>query len=160
MKRMLMSLMIVLLMTGMSMAMDLTGKNGIGVRANNLSFRHFVNNNFGFDIGADYSNATLTGLADSNNYNYALGGFWAKEIYKDVLLEIGATVQGWHGFDSGVYYNGVSINPFVGAECFINEHFAVDGKVFIPVYGSQMSGITRSTNTSLFSGNLGAHIYF
>ena len=162
MKKVLMSAIAVLLLAGISTAMDLTGKNGIGIRANNLSFRHFVNNSFGFDIGANYYRSTQDGLTDSNNYNYAIGGFWVKEVFKDVLLEAGATLQGWNGYNAitDLNYNGIGINPFIGAECFINEHFSVDGKVFIAAYASQMEGADRTTNTDFLGGNLGAHIYF
>ena len=162
MKKVLTALIVVLLLAGVSMAMDLKGKNGIGLRADNLSFRHFVNNSFGFDIGGNYFRSTQAGLTDSNNYNYSIGGFWVKEVYKDVLLEAGAALQGWHGYNAitDLNYNGVAINPFIGAECFINEHFAIDGKVFIAAYGSQMEGADRTTNTDLLGGNLGAHIYF
>jgi hypothetical protein len=157
-----MSLIMVSLLAGMSIAMDIKGKTGVGLRADGFSVRHFVNNSFGFDIGANYYNSTESGLTDSNNYNYSIGGFWAKEVFKDILLEAGATLQGWNGYNAikDLNYNGFGINPFIGAECFINEHFSLDGKVFIAAYGSQMEGTDRTTDTNVLNGNLGAHIYF
>lgn len=159
MKKVLTFLILFSLLSGMSMAMDLTGKTGIGLRADSLSIRRFISNNFALDLSLDYFAGTRTGQADNNNYDYALGGYWVKEVFKDVLFEAGATVEGWHGFDAGAYFNGVGFNPFVGAECFINEHFAVDGKIFITAYNSEMKGTARKTDTTSLSGNLGAHIY-
>lgn len=152
-------LVLVTLAAGMSLALELGGKTGIGLRADGFSVRRFLNNSFGLDASLSYSGGTKTGQADSSGYNYALGGFYVKEIYPSTLLEIGASVQAWQGLDAGVYYNGLSFNPFIGGECFINDHVAVDGKVFLGVYGSEMMGAVRTTSLDVLSGNLGAHIY-
>ncbi|MFA6431235.1 MAG: hypothetical protein WCV91_02490 [Candidatus Margulisiibacteriota bacterium] len=160
MKKLLLSLVLVSLVAGMSLSLELTGKTGFGLRADTFSIRRFVNNNFGVDLNAFYNGSTQSGQADSNLYSYALGGFYAREIYSNTLLEIGATLQGWQGSDAGANFNGLMLNPFVGAECFINDHFAIDGKIFLGAYGSAMQGAIRSTSISLLDGNLGAHIYF
>jgi len=161
MRKVLTAMVLVSVLAGMSMALDLTGKTGIGLRASNFSIRHFVNNSFGLDIGVGYSSSTDTSApADSNASTYSLGGFYAKEIYQNTLFEVGATLQGWQGLYQGTYYNGLSINPFVGGECFINDHVSFDGKVFLGTYGSQMMGPVRTTSLDILSGNLGAHIYF
>lgn len=159
MKRALMILFLVPLLAGMVPAQDLTGKTGVGLRADGFSIRRFVSNSFAFDASIDYINSTRSGQADSNTYDYALGGFYVREIFPNTLFEAGVTLQGWQGLDAGAYYNGVSINPFVGAECFINDHFALDGKIFLGDYGSEMEGATRSTDITFLDGNLGAHIY-
>ena len=160
MKKVLMFVMLFSLLAGTSMAMDLAGKTGIGLRADSFSIRHFVNNNFAWDLGLGYDTSTKTGVSDSSEYVYSIGGYWVKEVYNNVLLESGVTLQGWSGIDAGAGFNGVGINPFIGGECFVNDHFAVDGKIFIAAYGSQMEGAVRQTSTSILDGNLGAHIYF
>jgi len=161
MKKLLTTLVLVPFLAGMVMAMDLGGKLGIGLRADGFSIRKFVNNNIGLDLSANYDNSTQTGKSDTKNYDYSVGGFWVKEIYEKTFFEAGATLQGWQGNDNtGSFYNGLSINPFVGAECFINEHVSIDGKFFIGLYNSEMNGATRTTSLDFLSGNLGAHIYF
>lgn len=160
MKKVLMVLLLIPLLAGMAPAKNLAGKTGVGLRADGFSIRRFMNNNFALDVSAGYSSSTQSGQANSLNYDYALGGFFVREIYPNTLFEVGATLQGWHGFDAGAYYTGFSINPFIGAECFINDHFAIDGKVFLGDYGSEMMGTTRSTDISFLDGNLGAHLYF
>lgn len=159
MKKVLTFVLLFTLLSSMSLAMELKGKTGVGLRGSSFSVRKFISNNFAVDASVDYSSSTQTGVADSNYYGYSVGGLFAKEVFQDVLLEAGATLQGWSGFSAGTSYTGFSINPFVGAECFINEHFSVDGKVFIGYYGSEMTGTSRWTGTSLLNGNLGAHIY-
>lgn len=154
-------LFLVPLLSGMVMAMDLGGKIGVGLRADGFSIRKFVNNNFGLDFCANYSGSTQTGATDTKSYDYSVGGFWVKEVFTNTFFEVGATLQGWQGNDiAGSYYNGLSINPFVGAECFINDHVAIDGKIFLGLYSSEMNGATRATGIDFLSGNLGAHIYF
>jgi hypothetical protein len=150
---------LVTLLAGMSMALDLSGKTGVGLRADTLSVRRFVNNNFAVDVSAFYSTGTKTGQADSYQYDYALGGFYAKEIFTNTLLEIGATLQGWQGKDAGQYFNGLGINPFIGGECFINNHVSLDGKVFIGAYSHETMNGGRTTSLDVLTGNLGAHIY-
>jgi len=129
------------------------------LRADSFSVRHFICNNFGLDASISYTSSTKTGQADSNDSNYALGGFYVREIYPNTLFEAGATFQYWLGSDAGISYNGVSINPFIGAECFINDHVALDGKFFIGDFGNDMTGATRTTDLNFLGGNLGAHIY-
>lgn len=148
-----------LFFTGQALAFDLAGKCGFGLRSSAFSYRKFINNNWGIDLSAAYNSGTQSGQADSNQIDYAAGAFWVKEIFPNVLFEAGATLQQWQGTAAGTYYNGLSINPFIGGECFINDHFAVDFKIFVFDYYSQMTGPVRSTGTSLFDGNLGAHIY-
>lgn len=160
-RKMLAVLFLVPLLAGMVAAQDLAGKTGFGLRASSFSIRRFVTNNFGIDLGIDYLSRTLTtDPADSNRSNYSVGGFWVKEIFPNTLLEVGATLQGWQGSDAGTFFSALAINPFIGAECFINDHVSIDGKIFLGAYGSQIVGATRSTSLSILSGNLGAHIYF
>jgi hypothetical protein len=160
MKKACLLLVLVTLLAGLALALELGGKTGVGLRATSFSVRRFVNNNFGIDISASYSGSTLTGQADSSAGSLALGGFWAREIYPNTLLEIGATVQDTQGSNAGDFTNRLGINPFIGGEVFVNDHLALDGKLFIGSYLSQMaaSGIRR-TYLEILTGNLGAHIY-
>ena len=150
------------LLAGMVMAMDLGGKLGIGLRADTFSIRKFVNNNLGLDVFAGYGTSTKTGQTDASTLGYGVGGFYAKEIYQNVLLEAGASLHGWQGINglTGNYFDGFAIIPFIGAECFINDNVSFDGKVELGAYGSGMSAGTRSTSLNVLAGNLGAHIYF
>jgi hypothetical protein len=160
MKKVILLLVLVPLLAEMSLALDLGGKTGFGLRADTFSIRRFVNNNFGLDLSLSYAKSTESGLSDSNSYNYSLGGFYAREIFTNTLFEAGATLQGWQGSDAGDNYNGVGINPFIGGEVFINDHVSLDGKVFLGDYYCVMMGSTRVTRISALDGNLGAHIYF
>jgi hypothetical protein len=101
----------------------------------------------------------VTGQPDYSEYDYSLGCFLVREIYPNTLLEYGALLQGWQGNDSGSFYSGVGINPFIGGEVFINDHAALDGKIFLGAYSSEMWGGTRTTHLDVLTGNLGAHIY-
>ncbi|MCX5750450.1 MAG: hypothetical protein NT099_02070 [Candidatus Saganbacteria bacterium] len=161
-KKALAVLFLVTLLAGMVEAQDLAGKVGIGLRADTFSIRKFVSNNLGLDVFAGYVGSTRTGQTDANMLGYGLGGFYANEIYKDVLLEAGAVLHGWQGIDgtTGNSYTGAAIIPFIGAECFINSHFSLDGQVELGAYGCTMMGNTRSTSLNVLTGSLGAHIYF
>ncbi|MFA5848215.1 MAG: hypothetical protein WC855_15100, partial [Thermodesulfovibrionales bacterium] len=77
----------------------------------------------------------------------------------NTLLEIGVNVLGWQGYDAGTFYSGLELDPFIGAECFINDHVGLDGKVFFGAYSSQMEAGSRSTALNVLTGELGAHIY-
>jgi len=160
MKKVLLSLLIVSLLAGMSLAMDLTGKTGIGLRGDSLSVRKFFNNSFAVDLSVDFSSSTQIGTSESNGFNGSIGGFYVKEVFTNTLFESGVTLQGWQGKAAGADLTGFSVNPFVGAECFINDHFAVDGKVFIGVYSNEFIDGVQDTTFDFFRGNLGAHIYF
>ncbi len=160
MKKFVLAFIFISLLAGMSLAMDLTGKTGIGLRADSLSVRRFITNNFAIDISGDYNSSTLTGTSDSHSINGSIGGLYVKEVLTNVLFETGVTFQGWTGTDAGADAYGFSVNPFVGGECFVNDHFGIDGKVFVGVYSNQMDAGTRMTTLDFFRGNLGAHIYF
>jgi len=147
-------------LAGMAAALEMTDRVGVGLRADFLTVRRFVSNNFAFDVTGGYSKFTTAGLADSDQSSYGFGCFYANEVYPNTLLEIGAGLQGWSGSDKGTPYTGLSINPFVGAEHFVSDHFAVDFKVFFAAYSSQIEAGTRSTNFTFLNGNLGAHVYF
>lgn len=161
MKKACLLLLLVTLLAGMSLALELGGKIGVGLRATSFSIRRFLNNNIGFDLSAFYSSSTQTGQADSNISNLSLGGFYVREVYPNTLLEIGATLQNNQGSSAGVFFNRVGFNPFIGGEVFINDHVALDGKIFTGAYFSQMSAAgTRMTFFDFLTGNLGAHLYF
>jgi hypothetical protein len=149
-----------MVMAGMSAALEMTDRVGIGLRADYLTVRRFVSNNFAFEITGGYSKFTTSGLADSDQTSYGFGCLLANEIYPNTLLEVGAALQGWSGNDKGTPYTGLAINPFVGAEYFASEHFAVDFKIFFAAYSSQIEAGTRSTSFTFLNGNLGAHVYF
>jgi len=160
MKKALVLLVMVLLLAGVSLAMELGGKTGFGLRADSFSVRRFINNSFACEVGGYYANSSKTGQADSNQISAFLSGFYVREIYPNTLLEAGASLQNDQGNDAGVFFNSLSLNPFVGAEVFINDHVALDGKLFIGAYSSAMSpNSVRSTSFDLLTGNLGAHIY-
>ncbi|MFA4844299.1 MAG: hypothetical protein WC632_05035 [Candidatus Margulisiibacteriota bacterium] len=160
MKKACLLLLLVTLLAGTSLALELGGKTGVGLRATSLSVRGFVNNNFGLDLSVFYSNSTQSGQADSNIDNLALGLFYVREVYPNTLLEIGTTVQDNQGSSAGVSFDRVAFNPFVGGEVFINDHVALDGKVFFATYLSQMSAGSRTTWLYFLNSNLGVHIYF
>jgi hypothetical protein len=160
MKKTLVLLVMVALLAGVSMAMELGGKTGFGLRAGSFSVRRFINNSCAVELGGYYANASKTGQADSNQISAFLSGFYAKEIYPNTLLEIGAAIQNDQGNEAGVFFNSLSLNPFIGGEVFINDHVALDGKLFIGAYSSAMSpGNVRTTSFDALTGNLGAHIY-
>jgi hypothetical protein len=159
MKKACLLLVLVTLLAGMSLALELGGKTGLGLQESGFSVRHFVNNNLGFDVAASYYGRTRTGQSDSNEYDYSLGCFMAREIFSNTLLEYGAMVQGWQGSDAGTFYSGLELDPFIGAECFINDHAALDGKVYFGAYSSDMEGGARATSLHLLTGSLNAHIY-
>jgi hypothetical protein len=161
MKKACLLLALVTLLSGMSLALELGNKIGVGLRATNFSVRYFVNNNLGLDLGGSYSNSSQTGQADSNMTTVSLGGFYVREVYPNTLLEIGATLQDDQGNSTGVFFGRLGFNPFIGGEVFINDHVSLDGKAFLGAYSSQMSASgTRATYLNILTGNLGAHIYF
>jgi hypothetical protein len=160
MKKVLVLLVMALLLAGVSPAMELGGKTGFGLRADSFSIRRFINNNWAVDLSGFYANSSKTGQADSNQITGALGAFYVKEIYPNTLLEVGATIQNDQGNAAGVFFNSLSLNPFIGGEAFINDHVSLDGKVLIGAYSSEMSpSNVRTTSFDVLTGNLGAHIY-
>jgi hypothetical protein len=160
MKKMTALAVLLMVLAGMAAALELTDRVGIGLRADYLTVRRFVSNNFAFDVTGGYSKLTTSGLADSDQTSYGFGCLYANEVYPNTLLEFGAGLQGWSGNDKGTPYTGLSLNPFVGAEHFVSDHFAVDFKVFFAGYSSQIENGTRSTSFTFLNGNLGAHVYF
>jgi len=141
------------------LAMDVGGKLGLGLRASAFNVRKFINNNWAVDLSLDYWRGSQTGETNSNQINGSVGLFYVREIFASTLFEAGSTLQNWQGTDNGSYYSAVSFNPFIGIECFVSDHVAIDGKLFLGAYNSQMEGAVRKTNFYLLSGNLGAHIY-
>jgi len=153
-------LVLVALLAGVSLAMELGGKTGFGLRADSFSVRRFFNNSCAVDLGGFYANSAKTGQGDSNQISVFLSGFYVREIYPGTLLEAGAAIQNDQGSEAGVFFNSLSLNPFVGGEVFINDHVSLDGKVFFGAYSSAMSpGSIRTTSFDILTGNLGAHIY-
>ncbi|MBN3033939.1 MAG: hypothetical protein JW873_07615 [Candidatus Saganbacteria bacterium] len=149
-----------LMLAGMAAALELTDRVGFGLRANYFTLRRYVSNNFGFEVIGGYSKTTREGQPDSDESNYGFGLFYCNEVHPGTLLQAGAAVQGWQGKDSGTAYTGLALNPFIGAEHFVTDHFAADFKVFPAAYSSQLYGGVRTTTVSLLSGSLGMHVYF
>ena len=152
---------LLMVLAGMAAALELTDRVGVGLRADYLTVRRFVSNNFAFEVTGGYSKFTNTAApADSDQTSYGFGCLYANEVFTNTLLEFGAGLQGWLGNDKGTPYTGLSISPFAGAEHFVSDHFAVDFKVFFAGYSSQIENGTRSTSFTFLNGNLGAHVYF
>ena len=160
MKKMAALVVLLMVLAGMAAALELTDRVGVGLRADYLTIRRFVSNNFAFEVTGGYSKFTTSGVADSDQTSYGFGCLYANEIFPNTLLEFGAGLQGWSGNDKGTPFTGLSISPFAGAEHFVSDHFAVDFKVFFAGYSSQIESGTRSTGFTFLNGNLGAHVYF
>ncbi|MBU0672836.1 MAG: hypothetical protein KJ732_07415 [Candidatus Margulisbacteria bacterium] len=161
MKKIVLSLVLVTLVSGLCFATELTGKWGIGAREGTFAVRRFFNNGFAGDIYLDYSSATMTGASDSNGASLGVAGVFVREIADKTLLEFGATVGGYSGIDStGAAYTGLHVNPFVGGEYLMGDNFGFDFKIIIASYFSEMSGATRTTGFVGLASSWGAHLYF
>jgi len=148
-------------MSGSAFALDMKGKTGVGLRNDSFEVRHFLSNSWAVNAGGNYSYSKPDNAGVSDSYDLMLGGFWAKEIYTDILLEAGAVFTFAPGRNAGATDKFYGLNPFIGAEIMIKDHFGFDFKV-IPVSFQRYddgSGVTTKSFGSM-AGSLGAHIYF
>jgi|GEM_PF-3568073 len=161
MRKLAIVLVAVAALSGSAFAVDMAGKTGVGIRSDSLDVRHFVTNSLALDVGAKYTYSEPSNAGVSDSYDLMLGGFWNHEIYADVMLQTGALFLFSPGRNSGVTDKFYGINPFIGAEVMIKDHFGFDFKV-IPFAFQRYddgSGVTTKTILSL-AGSVGAHVYF
>ena len=142
-------------------AVDMAGKTGLGLRNDSFEARHFLSNSWAVNAGGNYTCSNPSNDSISDSYEIMFGGFWNKEIYTDILLQAGAVFTFTPGRNAGRTDKSYGLNPFIGSEIIIKEHFGFDFKV-IP-FGFQRydngSGVSTKFISSLV-GSVGAHIYF
>jgi len=161
MRKLALALVAVAALSGSAFAVDMAGKTGLGIRSDSFDVRHFVSNSFAMDIGGSYTYAESDSTGISDAYDLMLGGFWNHEIYPDIMLQAGALLLYSPGRNGGVTDKFYGINPLVGGEIIIKDHFGFDFKVIPFAFQRYDDGSGSSTKTVMaLTGSVGAHIYF
>lgn len=111
--------------------------------------------------GGQYAYIETDNTGISDGYDLMLDGLWNHEIYPGIMLQAGALFLFSPGRNDGVTDKFYGMNPFVGGEVLIKNHFGFDFKVIPFAFQRYDNGSGVSTKTIMaLTGSAAAHIYF
>lgn len=161
MKKIILSISLLPLLTAGVRAEGLKGLLGIGVRGGDFSVRYFPAEGLGLEAVTALRFINNDSASDSSMYYFGGGPFYNKAVAENVYFQAGSMLCYSSGQENGAKYGQWYAAPvFIGAEAVISKRFGIDFRFHPLELALHNSGGKNKNTTWALFGSLGAHLYF